>query len=365
MPPDLKKRKKFDVPAAGEKLRALVQELDDIKSILDRYAIVSVTDGEGKFIHVNDQFCKVSKFTRKELIGQDHGLMNAPYHPEFFIRHLWQTVRRGKVWHGEMCQRAKDGSFFWVNTTVIPFLDSRKSPYQYVFICHDITARKEMEKAVQALPQRIIQAQEEDHKKMSREIHDDLGQSLATLKMLIQAHQAEMTRCHGCRPRRSFQKIIKYLDAIIDKTRSLAAGLQPSILEVLGPTAALKALINEFRYKKGMRIHFSCVPLERFAFQAEVINLYRIIQEALTNIVRHAGATHIDIRLRKFKNSLRIHVEDNGCGLYKDDKPNEFPAGLGFSTMRERAKLLGGSLEIKSSPQGGTSLTVEIPIRLR
>lgn len=362
---DLTKRKKSDSHRSDAKFRTLIKELDDVKFILDHYAIVSVTDGEGKFIHVNDQFCEISKFTRKELIGQDYGLMNPQYHPESFIRHLWQTVRRGKVWRGEMCQRAKDGSSFWVDMTVIPFFDSRKSPYQYVFICHDITARKEMEKTVQGLPQRIIQAQEEDHKKMSREIHDDLGQSLATLKMLIQAHQAEITRCHGCRPRRSFQKIIKYLDAIIDKTRSLAAGLQPSILEVLGPTAAVKALINEFRYKKGMRIHFSCVPLEQFVFQAEVINLYRIIQEALTNIVRHAGATHIDIHLRKFKHSLRIHVTDNGCGLYKNDKPNGFPEGLGFSTMRERAKLLGGSLEIKSSPQGGTSLTVEIPIRLR
>jgi two-component system sensor histidine kinase UhpB len=228
--------------------------------------------------------------------------------------------------------------------------------------------RKEMEKAVQTLPQRIIQAQEEDRKKISREIHDDLGQSLATLKMLIQAHQAEMTRRHGCKPVKSFQKIITYLDTIIDKTRSLAAGLQPSILEVLGPTAALKALMNEFRSKKGMRIHFDCIPLEQFAFKAEVINLYRIIQEALTNIVRHAGATHIDIRFRKFRNSLRINVKDNGCGLCKDDKPNlanGFPAGLGFSTMRERAMLLGGNMEVKSSPQGGTSLTVEIPIQIR
>ncbi len=365
MPLDFKKRKKPDSRGADEKLRALVKELEDIKFILDRYAIVAVTDGEGKFIHVNDRFCKISKFTRRELIGQDHGTVNAQHHPESFIRNLWQTVRRGKVWHGEMCHRAKDGSLFWMDTIVIPFLDPSQSPYQYIFICHDISVRKEMEKAVQALPQRIIQAQEEDHKKMSREIHDDLGQSLATLKMLIQAHQADVTRRHGCRPMGSYQKIITYLDTIIDKTRSLAAGLQPSILEVLGPTAALKALINEFRYKKGMRIHFSCVPLEQFAFQAEVINLYRIIQEALTNIVRHAGATHIDIRLRKFKNSLRIHVQDNGCGLYKDDKPNGSPAGLGFSTMRERARLLGGNLEVMSSPKGGTSLAVEIPIRLR
>lgn len=225
--------------------------------------------------------------------------------------------------------------------------------------------RKEMEKAVQALPQRIIQAQEEDHKKMAREIHDDLGQSLATLKMLIQAHQTEMTRRHGCKPLKSFQKIIAYLDTIIDKTRSLAAGLRPSILEVLGPTAALKALMNEFRSKKGIRIHFNCVPLEQFVFKSEAINLYRIIQEALTNIVRHAGATHIDIRLRRVQDSLKINVKDNGCGLYKKDKSDGFPAGLGFSTMRERARLLGGSLEIKSSPQGGTSLTAEIPIQLR
>jgi signal transduction histidine kinase len=123
--------------------------------------------------------------------------------------------------------------------------------------------------------------------------------------------------------------------------------------------------MNEFRFKKGMRIHFDCIPLEQFAFKAEVINLYRIIQEALTNIVRHAGATHIDIRFRKLKDSLRINVKDNGRGLYKNDKSKGLPTGLGFSTMRERAMLLGGNMEVKSSPQGGTSLTVEIPIQIR
>lgn len=224
-------------------------------------------------------------------------------------------------------------------------------------------SRKQIGEAVEALPQGIIQAQEAEAKRVSREIHDDLGQSLVTLKMFIQAHHAASGRRGEAEETKSFRKIIRYLDAIIEKTRGLAAGLRPAALEVLGLTAALRTLINEFRCQKDLRIRFRCGSLDDLRFQGEMINLYRIIQEALTNIVRHASATHVYIHIKRAKDRLKVVITDNGCGLHSDNETPNLPAGLGFSTMKERSRLLGGSFEVKSIPRKGTTILVDIPLQ--
>ena len=358
----MSRREKTNKSSSGNPatLTPVLKELADVKFALDVSSIIAVTDRMGKFVYVNDKFCEISKYSRNELLGQTHHVVNSKFHTPEFFENLWKTILRGQVWQSEIRDRAKNGGLYWIHTTIVPFLDEKGEPSQYVSISRDITNTKIMEEALKFLPQRIIRAQESERARISREIHDDFGQSLAILKMMIQSACQE--GCFAGEDQEIFsKKSIQYLDTIIEKSRSLAHALRPSTLEVLGLTDSLKTLIEEFRNNKGLEIKYRLGNLNNILFRGEAINLYRIVQEALTNVISHAEASRVGIYFRKKKATLTVVIKDDGKGIDLDKK-RHLSHSLGLSTMAERAKLLEGHFNLESHPGEGTVIRIALPI---
>jgi len=167
-----------------------LRELDAQRYALDQHSIVAFTDVTGKITYVNDKFVEISKYSREELIGEDHRILNSGYHPKEFIRDLWVTIANGRVWHGEIKNKAKDGSYYWVDTTIVPFLNERGKPYQYVAIRTEITQNKmeEEERERRAAELEAVNS-------ISRQI-----QNTTTIEAALQVASRELGHVFGKKP---------------------------------------------------------------------------------------------------------------------------------------------------------------------
>ena len=172
-----------DRKQAEAELRQTLQELEFEKFALDQSAIVSNTNEFGIITYVNDQFCELFKYSREELIGKTHKLVNSGYHPADFFKQLWSTIRQGKVWRGEMKNQAKDGTLFWLDTTIVPFLNSSGEPHQYVAIRKDITQRKHAEEAVR-LSESQLRTKNQELAKALRDVQKTQSMMVQNEKMV-------------------------------------------------------------------------------------------------------------------------------------------------------------------------------------
>ncbi len=226
----------------------------------------------------------------------------------------------------------------------------------------NIRERRLADAKLKELTERVFDAQEEERGRVARELHDGISQILVGVRYALDNARRRLTRGDDAGAREPLDKGIEHLGSAISEVRRISRDLRPGVLDDLGLGPALKALTDDFRERTGIETEFSTVVFRNRLDQDSKIALYRIAQEALTNIERHSGATRVTIDLRGHKKGATMRITDNGKGLRSP--PGGASAGIGLRNMQERIEQLDGSLRILSSrgAQSGTVIEVSLPL---
>jgi len=372
----------------GDALERSLKELADIKFALDQSTIVAITDQRGIINYVNDEFCRISKYSREELLGQDHRIINSGYHPKEFIRDLWTTIAAGQVWKGELRNLAKDGSIYWVDTTIVPFLNSDGKPYQYVAIRHDITQLKLAEAQVLKQAAELQRAAQlsfvgELAAGLAHEIKNPLAGIQGGVDILIRRrdkNDPEREALEGMR--HEVQRIDSTVRALLDRARPRLISVKTtSLTDIVGRTVNLARAQLTNAAAPGHRVSLEFDP------PADPITI-RIdpaqIEDAVLNLIINAieavdGDGEVKIRIERsqddreeeFDTEAIIRVSDNGCGINEEDLNRIFNpfftmrpggTGLGLPAVRRIAGAHGGRVEVTSSLGNGSTFSLHLPI---
>jgi PAS domain S-box-containing protein len=357
------------VTVTRRKVDRSLKELADITYALDQAAIVAVTDTRGIIRSVNKKFCQISGYSAQELIGQDHRIINSAYHPKEFIRGLWHTIANGRIWTGELRNRAKDGSIYWVDTTIVPFLDRRGKPYQYMAIRHDITERKRSEQKLRE--QEALTRLGE----MAAVVAHEVKNPLAGIKGVLQVISSRMPV--GSRDREVIGDVLGRLDSLNEMVKDLLLFARPTspTPRVVRPHALIQATVDLLHRDPEAASVEVRISGEDIPFEVDPEQLTIVLTNLLLNAVQAMGGKGwIDVETATDNGRVRIRLRDHGPGIPPDVQVRMFDAffttkhrgtGLGLPTARRLVELNRGEILADCPPDGGTAITLFLPIAQR
>lgn len=321
------------------------------------------TDARGRCLYVNRQWCEMTGLTRPEA---SRGRWAQAIHPEDrdrVVSRWYSGIETGELLRDEFRLQRSDGNVMWVLSQCVPVHDETSLIAGYVSTLVDTTEQKHLQETLleskNAFARQLLKGQEEERRRMARELHDEMGQTLTVLKIGLQELQQESVP-----DRARLQETTALVDHLMEQVHTLLADLRPAPLETLGLPAALRWYLSRQTQRTGMNIQFQVDSLlGRLPVEVE-IGCFRIVQEALTNIIRHAQAQRVTIELWREETALRLWIKDDGVGFDVAAVRERSVAGgnWGIVGMQERAHLAGGNLSIESTAQHGTQIHVRFPL---
>ena len=323
--------------------------------------IMFMKDREGRYLDVNPAFSKLTRLPCEQIIGKTDQAIFPPEQAASLRAHDRKVFEDNQPLEFEEVADHVDGP----HTSIVykfPLHDAQGQPYAIGGIVTDITEQKQADTVRRLLIDRVMAAQEEERQRLARELHDEAGQSLTALLVGL-CRIDEMTTLEAARMQA--EELRTLTAKTFEEVKRLALGLHPHVLDELGLETALEQYSEEFAKTHDVTVDVLSDGLKdrRLPHVVETM-LYRIAQEALTNIAKHAHATSASIILRDTGSDIHMIVEDNGHGFDVQEalRPTQMAQHLGIHGMRKRASLLQGSLSIESAPGEGTTVYVNVPL---
>ncbi|MBM3581717.1 MAG: PAS domain S-box protein, partial [Alphaproteobacteria bacterium] len=371
--------------AARETLGHANRELDFYKYALDHHAIVGITDVAGNIVYANDKFCDISKYDREELVGQNHRILNSGVHPKAFFRDIWRAIARGEVWRGEICNRAKDGSLYWVDTAIVPLPNERGRPFRYFAIRIDVTQRKQMEVDLVA-----AKTEAEAANRFRGELLANTSHELRTpLNAVIGFSDILKTEAFGpLSPKyreyaadinNAGRHLLRLVNDILDMS-AIDAGkldLAEERLDLVDLLKDVTRLINHRAEAGGIELRAK-IPEKLPFLVADERRIKQITLNLLSNAIKfNAPGGSVTLAAgRTADGSLFFSVADTGVGMDEEEVAVAMSrfgqvdsslarkhegTGLGLPLAHELVELHGGRFEIASAKGRGTTVTVTFP----
>lgn len=392
---NLNKELEEKVVARTAELKEVTRIISDYKIALDASSIVAITDAKGVIKAVNDNFCNISKYSREELVGADHRIVNSGYHSKEFMRQLWQTIASGRVWKGELRNRAKDGTNYWVDTTIVPFLNDSGKPYQYVAIRFNITQRKQAEEEIRKLNEELeVKVKErtlelaqalEREKDLSElksrfvttaahEFRTPLSTILSSVSLIeryLDPEHADKRIRHIERVKSSIRNLTDILNDFLSLDKLEQGKMEMENVTFLLPEAC-HAVTEDLRglLKEGQNIYYTHTGDDTLHCDRKVLR--NILMNLLSNAIKYSTeGKSIWLESEQKNGEVTIRVKDEGIGIPADEQKHLFEkffrarnageiqgTGLGLSIVRRYVDLLDGTISFISKAEQGTVFTV-------
>ncbi len=368
-----------------DNLKAAQIRLNQLKFVLDEHAIVSVADVAGHITYANDRFCKISGYTRNELLGKDHRVVNSAFHSTQFWREMYKTAAKGETWQGEVCNRAKDGRLYWVNSTVVAFMDEDGKPLEYIAIRTDITRQKIAEVAAKS----ANQAKSEFLANMSHEIRTPMNAIIGFSHLCLQTKLEATQRDYTEKVYSSANKLLGILNDILDFSKVEAGKLviekipfrldevMRSVADIISIRATEKSLVPLFDNEA------KTLPI----LVGDPLRLGQVLNNLLSNAIKFTETGEVTVQVR-IKSQTAGHddipghvmlcftVRDTGIGLTQEQIEKLFQpfsqadasttreyggTGLGLSISKGLVEKMGGIMWVESTPGKGSTFSFNLP----
>jgi len=369
----------------NKKIEKTIDELNFQKSALDQHAIVSITDAKGKITYLNKKFEEISGYTLSELKGQSHRVLKSDEHDDLFFKSMWKKISSGKTWQGEVKNRTKDGSFYWVSATIVPFMDEKNKPFQYISIRTDITNRKLIEEELVKAKHEADEANKikgDFLANMSHELRTPLNGVIGMANIALENEKDKKQKNYLEKINSSANILLQIINDLLDYSKIEAGKLSVEKIEfnLDGLLQNIADLVSVKAYEKDLELVFNRdmnIPRNLYG---DPLRISQVLVNILGNAIKFTseGEVSLNIKLKDMNESkvkLLFEVKDTGIGMDKESVENVFNSftqadnsisrkyggtGLGLTITKNLIDLMDGEIKVESQLSVGTTFYIDL-----